>query len=221
MRALVVNTFLTLDGVMQAPGGPEEDPTGGFTHGGWSVPHWDDHLMGERMDESLDKPFDLLLGRGTYEIFAAHWPHLEGDPTAETFNKARKYVATTTLGSADWVNTTVLNGDVPAQVAELKAQGGPEIQVHGSWGLIQTLLRHDLVDELRLMVFPVVVGAGKRLFDHGTVPATFTARHVQTTDTGVVLVNYTKTGAGVGVGSFALEEPTEAEVRRRADLAES
>src|SRR5215203_1220010 len=152
MRKLIVATFLTLDGVMQAPGGPEEDPTGGFQYGGWSVPYWDD-AMGARMGELMGKPFDLLLGRKTYEIFAAHWPHTD-EPGAEVLNNARKYVASRTLERADWQNSTVLEGDVPQAVARLKEADGPELQVHGSSQLIQTLLEHDLVDELRLMIFP-------------------------------------------------------------------
>src|SRR3712207_3255277 len=142
MRELVVNTFLTLDGVMQAPGGPEEDPTGGFRHGGWSVGYWDED-MGARMDEAFRQPFTLLLGRRTYKIFAAHWPYVTDDPVADGLNAAPKHVASRTLESADWAKTTVLR-DVPAEVARLKREDGPEIQVHGSANLIQTLLEHGL-----------------------------------------------------------------------------
>jgi dihydrofolate reductase len=215
MRKLVVNTFLTLDGVMQAPGGPEEDPTGGFTLGGWSVNHWDDS-MGEVMARSMTRPFDLLLGRKTYEIFAAHWPFTE-EPGADVLNAARKYVATTTLESADWNNTTVLNGEVVSQIAALKEQDGPEIQVHGSSDLIQTLLANDLVDEFRLMIFPVVVGGGKRLFGEGTIPSTFTVRDASTSSTGVVMATYERAG-DVQPGSFARDEPTDLEVERRERL---
>lgn len=204
---------------MQAPGGPEEDPSGGFTHGGWSVNHWDD-AMGEVMDEAMRVEYDLLLGRGTYEIFAAHWP-LSTEPGAETLNKARKFVASRTLTSADWSNTTVLNGDdVPAQIAKLKAEDGPEIQVHGSWGLIQTLLRENLVDEFRLWIFPVALGTGKRLFGEGTVPTGFTVGKVTTSSTGVIIANYERAGE-VTTGSFAFEEPSELEVQRRAEQATS
>ena len=162
MRRLIVNTFLTLDGVMQAPGGPEEDESSGFTHGGWSFGYWND-AMGAKMGELMGKPFDLLLGRKTYEIFAAYWPDSEA-PGAAELNGARKHVASRTLDSVEWQNSTLLEGDVAEAVAKLKAEDGPELQVHGSSDLIQTLLEHDLVDELRLMVFPVVLGAGKRLF---------------------------------------------------------
>jgi dihydrofolate reductase len=183
MRSLVVATFLTLDGVMQAPGGPEEDPTGGFAHGGWSVNYWDE-AMGATMAEALSTPFDLLLGRKTYEIFAAHWPNVgddersqrggtasdADDSAAATLNSARKYVASRTLDRVSWNNSVLLEGDVAEAVTGLKAQDGPEILVQGSSDLIQTLLEHDLVDEFRIWTFPVVVGPGKRLFGQGTVP---------------------------------------------------
>jgi dihydrofolate reductase len=212
MRNLVVLTFLTLDGVMQAPGGPEEDPAGGFTLGGWSVNYWDDS-MGEVMGRSMTEPFDLLLGRKTYEIFAAHWPFAT-EPGADELNAARKYVATTTLESADWNNSTILDGDVVAQIAALKEQDGPEIQVHGSSNLIQTLLANDLVDEFRLMIFPVVVGGGKRLFGDGTIPSAFTVHDASTATTGVIMATYRRAGE-VETGSFALDEPTDLEVERR------
>ena len=166
MRKLAVNTFMSLDGVMQAPGGPEEDPTGGFTHGGWAATYFDDEMM-ERMAES--GPYELLLGRGTYEIFAAHWPYDEG-PIADHLNGTRKHVASTTLERVEWSNSTLIAGDVADYVAALKGEDGPELQVHGSPGLIQTLLEHDLIDEYRLWIFPVVLGTGKRFFGEGTIP---------------------------------------------------
>lgn len=215
MRRLVVNTFLTLDGVMQAPGGPDEDPTGGFTLGGWSVDFWDD-AMGAAMTERMGHPFDLLLGRKTYEIFAAHWPFSD-EPFAEVLNNVRKFVASRTLEKADWNNSTVLTGDAAEEVATLKEQEGPEIQVHGSSDLIQTLLRHGLVDEVRLMIFPVVVGGGKRLFGKGAAPAGFRVRESSTSSTGVLIVTYERSG-DVHTGSFALETPTEQELERRSRL---
>src|SRR3712207_2709313 len=142
MRKLIVNTFVTLDGVMQAPGGPEEDPSGGFQHGGWSVGYWDDQ-MGQAMSELMGKPFDLVLGRKTYEIFAAHWPHSEG-PAAPALNDATKHVASTTRTELEWQNSRLIEGDVPAGVRALKQQDGPQLQVHGSATLIQTLLEHGL-----------------------------------------------------------------------------
>jgi dihydrofolate reductase len=216
MRNLAVQTFMTLDGVMQAPGGPEEDPSGGFTHGGWAVPHFDD-AVGETVDEWMGRSFDLVLGRKTYEIFAAHWPYAEG-PMAEMLNSAAKHVASTTLDTLEWNNSTVIEGDVPAGVARLKEQDGPELQVMGSSDLIQTLLAGDLVDELRLMIFPVVLGQGKRLFGDGTIPAAFEVASTKTSTTGVVIATYRRAGE-VETGSFAFEEPTEAEVERREAMA--
>jgi dihydrofolate reductase len=205
MRSLVVSTFLTLDGVMQAPGGPEEDPTGGFTHGGWSVGYWDEP-MGERMGEVMGGPFDLLLGRKTYEIFAAHWPHSD-EPGAEELNSARKYVASRTLDSVEWNNSTLLEGDVAEAVAKLRQEDGPEIQVYGSGDLLQTLLEHDLVDEFRIMIFPVVLGTGKRLFAEGAVPAGLTLAESAMSTTGVFMATYKREG-DIRYGSFALDEPT-------------
>jgi dihydrofolate reductase len=215
MRKLSVNTFLTLDGVMQAPGGPEEDPTGGFTHGGWSFNYWDD-LMGQVMGESMSRPFDLLLGRKTYEIFAAHWPYAT-DPAAEALNNATKYVASRTLDAVEWQNSSLLEGDVAEAVARLKEEDGPEIQIHGSGNLIQTLLQHDLVDEYRLWIFPVVLGSGKRLFADGALPRGLKLVDSKTSTTGVLIATYAHRGE-VEYGSFALEEPTEAELQRRQRL---
>ena len=200
MRKLRVTTFLTLDGVMQAPGGPEEDATGGFAHGGWSVKYWDDRL-GQEMTEFMGRPFDMLLGRKTYEIFAAYWPH-STEPGADALNSARKHVASTTLHSVDWSNSTLIKGDVGAYVADLKKESGPEIQVHGSGQLIQTLLKNDLVDEFHLMVFPLALGSGKRLFAEGTVPAAFTGSDVRTSNSGVIIATYNRAGA-VKYGTYA------------------
>ncbi len=169
MRRLVVLSFITLDGVMQAPGGPEEDTTGGFKYGGWSVGYWDDSLAAA-MGQQMSKPYDLLLGRKTYEIFAAYWPHAK-DEFAAKINTARKYVVSRTLSRVDWQNSTLVNGDVPREIKRLKEQDGPELQVHGSGNLIQTLHKHSLVDELRLKIYPVALGTGKRLFAEGTIPA--------------------------------------------------
>ena len=207
MRKLKVTTFVTLDGVMQAPGGPDEDRSGGFTHGGWSVGYWDDQ-MGKVMGEFMGRPFELLLGRKTYEIFAAYWPH-STDPGADALNSARKHVASRTLRSVDWNNSTLIKGDVATYVSELKKQSGPEIQVHGSGDLLQTLLKNDLVDELHVWTFPVVLGSGKRLFADGAVPAGLKVDAVTTSTTGVVLATYERAGA-IKYGSFALAEPSEA-----------
>ena len=216
MRRLSVSTFLTLDGVMQAPGGPEEDPSGGFAHGGWSANYWDDQ-MNQTMGESMSEPFDLLLGRKTYEIFAAHWPYATDDPGAKPLNDATKYVASRSLRSLEWSNSILLEGDAAEAVAALKDQEGPELQVAGSANLIQTLLRNNLIDEFRLWTFPVVVGSGKRLFSDGTIPAGLKLIDSQVSSTGVVIATYVQAGELV-TGSFALDEPTEAEIERRRKL---
>ena len=202
MRKLIVNTFITLDGVMQAPGGPEEDQSGGFEHGGWSFGYWD-QAMGEAMGEFMGKPFDLVLGRKTYEIFAAHWPRSQEDGAAE-LNGATKHVASTTLTQLDWQNSRLIEGDVVAGVRALKEQDGPELQVHGSATLLQTLIGSGLVDEFRVWIFPVVLGAGKRLFGDGTVPEGLELVEAEASSSGVIMTTY-RTGAEIKFGSFALE----------------
>jgi dihydrofolate reductase len=220
MRKLVVLSFITIDGVMQAPGGPEEDPTGGFKHGGWVAGYFDDFL-GKVMVKQMSRPFDLLLGRKTYEIFAAHWPYVKtnGDPIAAGINKAKKYVVSNTLVTLDWSNSELIKGDVAKEVKKLKEQDGPEIQVHGSGRLIQTLLKHDLVHELWLKIFPITLGGGKRLFAEGTIPVGFKLLESETSPTGVIIASYARAGE-VKTGSFALETPTEAELARRKRLKE-
>jgi dihydrofolate reductase len=214
MRILAVNTFMSLDGVMQSPGGPDEDPTGGFTLGGWGANYFDDEMLGQVAESA---PYELLLGRGTYEIFAAHWPYDEG-PIADQLNGIRKHVASTTLEQVEWNNSTLIHGDVAEYVAELKSQDGPEIQVHGSPGLIQTLLQHDLIDEFRLWIFPVVIGTGKRFFGDGTIPAGLKLVDSKVSKTGVTINTYQPAGE-VKPGSFEFDEPTEAEMERRRRLA--
>ena len=203
-RDLVVAAFVTLDGVMQAPGGPDEDTSTGFRHGGWSVALWDD-AIGERIAADLSGPFDLLLGRKTYEIFAAHWPHAAGDPVADRLNAATKHVASRTLDRVEWSNSTLLGADVVATWARLRDEAGPELQVHGSWCLVQTLLQHDLVDEFRLVVFPVVLGDGKRLFEGGAIPAALRLVDSATAPNGALFLRYRRAGAVV-TGSFALAD---------------
>lgn len=203
MRKLIVSTFLTLDGVMQAPGGPGEDDSNGFTHGGWSVNYWDDK-MGEVMGAAMSVPFDLVLGRKTYDIFAAHWPHASEEDGAKPLNDATKYVASRSQPNLEWSNSVLIEGDVAEGVSALKKQDGPELQVHGSANLIQTLLRHNLVDEYRLWVFPLVIGSGKRLFSEGTMPAGLTLVDSTVSTTGVVIGTYEPAGEIV-TGSFALE----------------
>jgi dihydrofolate reductase len=214
MRKLAVNTFMSLDGVMQSPGGPDEDPTGGFTLGGWGVTHMDDEMMGQVAESG---PYELLLGRGTYEIFAAHWPYDEG-PIADQLNSTRKHVASTTLEKVEWSNSTLITGDVAEYVTALKREDGPEIQVHGSPGLIQTLLEHDLIDEFRMWIFPVVIGTGKRFFGEATVPAALKLVDSKVSKTGVTINTYERAG-DVERGSFEFDEPTDAEMERRKRLA--
>ncbi len=205
---LTVTTFQTLDGVMQAPGGPQEDPRDGFEHGGWLVPYADAD-MGTFMDETLATAEAFLLGRFTYETFAGHWPKVDDpdDRVATQLNALPKYVASRTLREEDlgWSGSSLLGDDVPARVAELKARPGGELQVHGSAGLVQTLLRHELVDELRLLTFPVVLGTGKRLFGEGAVPAAMRLTESRTTSTGTVVAVYAFEGRP-SYGSFALDD---------------
>jgi dihydrofolate reductase len=202
MRRLIVSTFLTLDGVMQAPGGPGEDDSG-FTHGGWSVNYWDD-AMGQVMGKAMSAPFDLVLGRTTYDIFAAYWPHASEDQGAKPLNDATKYVASRSHPTLEWSRSVLIEGDAGEGVAALKTGDGPELQVHGSGNLIQTLLRHGLIDEFRLWVFPLVLGSGKRLFADGTIPAGLKLLDSTVSTTGVVIGTYEPAG-DVVTGSFALD----------------
>jgi dihydrofolate reductase len=200
MRELLVTTFLTLDGVMQAPGGPEEDDEGGFALGGWSVNYWDAR-MGEVMGEAMSSPFDLLLGRRTYDLFAAYWPHASEADGAKPLNDATKYVVSRGHPSLEWGPSVLIEGDAAEGIAALKQTDGPELQVHGSGNLVQTLMRHDLVDRYRLWTFPVVVGSGKRLFADGTVPAGLKLVDSTVSTTGVVIGTYEPAG-DIVTGTF-------------------
>lgn len=213
MRPLVINAFMTLDGIMQAPGGPEEDQSGNFKYGGWSANYWDETMM-KTMDEFMGKDFDLLLGRKTYEIFNAHWPYIKNDPIGDKLNTSKKYVVTKTLDKADWQNTSLIKGDAVKEIIKLKQQEGPELQVHGSANLIQTLLKNNLVDEIQIMIFPVIIGKGKRLFEEGIIPSEMKLVDQKATATGTIITKYKPSGE-INIGSFALEEPTKAEVERR------
>lgn len=203
MRKLVVLTFISLDGVMQAPGGPEEDTSGGFRYGGWTVPYFDE-FSGNIMGEQMNMPFDLLLGRKTYDIFAGYWPKQDEKTSliAAQFNKAQKYVVSHKPIKLSWENSALITGDVAAKIKELKRQDGPMLQVHGSGNLIQALLKNDLVDELWLKIFPVTLGPGKRLFAEGTMPAAFKLMESKTSPSGVIFANYKRAGE-VKTGSFA------------------
>jgi len=211
MRKLIITTFVSVDGVMQAPGAPDEDRSGGFTHGGWMVPYADEDL-GRLVTAWTEQASAFLLGRGTYDIFAAHWPRVTDpqDLIARALNGLPKYVASTTLKTAEWHNTKVIRGDVVEAVRALKQAGTGELQVHGSPGLAQTLIANDLVDEYRLWVHPVVLGSGKRLFGAGAVPAALRLSATKTTSTGVVVHTYERADA-LRYGAFSVDEKTSTE----------
>ena len=215
MRQVIAATFLSLDGVMQAPGGPDEDPTGGFAHGGWTVSYWDES-MEQVLGKTMDAPFDLLLGRKTYEIFAAHWPYIQDEPIADKFNAVTKYVATSSTAPLLWGQAVALH-DAAADVARLKREQGPDLLIQGSGDLVQTLLAHGLIDEFRLMVFPLLLGPGKRLFGEGTLPAALKLVDSQVSGTGVTMNTYVRDGA-VRTGSFVPPNPSERELARREKM---
>jgi dihydrofolate reductase len=200
MRKLRATTFLSLDGVMQGPGGPDEDREGGFDKGGWSVTFFDDQV-GEAMTAFMGVPFDLVLGRKTYEIFAGFWPTAPEEEGSRPLNDATKYVASRGRPGLDWERSVLLEGDVADAVRRLKQEDGPELQVHGSGNLLQTLIRHGLVDEFQLLVFPVLVGSGKRLFAEGTVPAALRLVDSRVSPSGVIIGRYEPAG-DLPVGSF-------------------
>lgn len=202
MRKLIILTFVSLDGVMQAPGGPQEDTSNGFQHGGWSVGYWDDTLN-ETMGEQMGHPFDLLLGRNTYDLFAGAWPLI--DPSSP-INSTKKYVVTHRPIPADtaiWKNSIRVDGDVVEKIKKIKQENGNELQVHGSSTMIQTLLKNDLVDELWLKIYPVTLGRGKRLFGEGTIPAGFRLKESKVSPSGVIIASYVREGE-IKAGSFEL-----------------
>lgn len=213
MRKLITPAFVTLDGVMQAPGGPDEDPSGGFRYGGWVVPYAD-AAMGHGTAENSGRPYDLLLGRKTYDIFAAYWPHVDVDPAsssfaagmaeiADNFNRATKYVASRSRSEFSWQNSLWLGSDAVAAVRELKQGDGPDLLTQGSSDFVQALLAADLIDELRLLIYPVTLGTGKRLFGTGTRPAAYTLTRSVASPSGVLVATYERAGE-VRTGSFAL-----------------
>jgi dihydrofolate reductase len=198
MRKIIALTFLSLDGVLQAPGGPEEDTSGDFKYGGWTAPFFDD-FSGKVMAEQMKQPFSLLLGRKTFDIFASYWPqHADVWPGV---NEATKYVVSTSLKKSDWSNSVIINENAVEELKKLKTQDGPDMQVYGSGNLLQTLLKNDLVDELWLKFFPVTLGKGKRLFGEGTIPAAFKLIETKTSPSGVIFANYKRAGE-VKTGSF-------------------
>jgi dihydrofolate reductase len=219
MRRIIVAAFVSLDGVMQAPGGPEEDPTGDFRFGGWVAPHFNEE-GGGAVAELFSRPFELLLGRKTYDIFAAHWPYVTdpSDPIAGPFNRVTKYVASRGKPELSWANSRLLGDDVAGALKALKAEDGPDLLTQGSSDFLQTLWRTGLVDELVVMTFPVVLGKGKRLFEDGAAPAGLRLIKARSTTSGVVIANYAPEGP-VRTGDFQLPDPTEAELERRRTLA--
>jgi dihydrofolate reductase len=212
VRRVVVGAFVSLDGVMQAPGGPEEDPTGAFEYGGWVFPYWDG-VVDEAMGETFANPYDLLLGRRTYEIFAAHWPHQQ-DEIAGQFNAVTKYVATSSDAPLEWQNSVRLEGDVPAAVARLKQEDGPDLLTQGSSVLVRSLLAEGLVDELFLLTFPVLLGRGKKLLGDDARPGEWSLVDSRTSTKGVITARYRPSGP-VRTGSFADSQPSTDELARR------
>jgi dihydrofolate reductase len=200
MRKLIVLTFVTMDDVMQAPGGPEEDTSGDFKYGGWTVPFFDEFL-GKVMAEQMRRPFDLLLGRKTFELFASYWPQHKEEGAG--INNATKYVVSNTLSHHDWEKSVFIKGDIAKEIQKIKEQEGPDLQVHGSSNLIQTLMEHDLVDEYWLKIFPITLGTGKRLFGNGTIPANFSVIESQILPKGVTVINFKRSG-DVKTGSVTL-----------------
>lgn len=218
MRRLIASTFVSLDGIMQAPGGPEEEPIGGFTLGGWTFNYWDEAM--DPASAGFDgKDRELVLGRRTYEIFEAYWPYQpDGDPTAVTLNAARKHVASRTLTTLDWHNSILLQGDVVAAITAIKSQPGPDLQIIGSGNLIQTLQAASLIDEYNVWTFPVVLGRGKRLFGETARPFALRLVRSQVSNTGVVMSTYVPDGE-IQPGSFAQAQPSEKELARRRKMA--
>jgi dihydrofolate reductase len=198
MRKVIVNEHISVDGVIQAPGGPDEDTSGGFVHGGWIVPYSDD-VLGTVLRRQMNLPFDLLLGRTTFEIWEPYWPN-QGDAWPGV-HVATKYVASNTRTSSEWQPSVFLSGDIAEEVTKIKQQHGPDLHVWGSGTLLQTLIKHDLVDAFWLMIYPITLGAGKRLFADGTIPAAFKVTESHVSPTGVIIVNYARAGA-VTTGRF-------------------
>jgi dihydrofolate reductase len=212
MRKIVIASYITMDGVLQAPGGPEEDRSNGFKWGGWSAPYWDE-LMYDAVGKIMSSPFDLLLGRRTYEIFAAHWPY-QNDAIGEIFNRIHKYVVATTPIDLSWKESILINKDVVNELKKIKKQDGPDLLVFGSSRLIQTLLSNQLVDVLHTWIFPITLGEGKKLFDQGTQAQQWKLTGSLVSTTGAIIASYVPDGE-VKLGSFVPENPSDAELARR------
>lgn len=216
MRKLIVSAFVSLDGIMQAPGGPQEDPSGGFEYGGWVFPYWDG-AVNEPLGAIFARPYDLLLGRTTYDIFAAYWPFQKDSPIGDQFNAVTKYVATSRNDPLIWANSVKLEGDVMEAVARLKEGDGPDLLTQGSAMLVRALIARGLVDELNLFVFPLLLGKGKRWVDQGAEAGAFALVSSVTSATGVIVSRYRPAGP-VRTGSFAQDEPSGAELARREKM---
>jgi dihydrofolate reductase len=219
MRKIVVGAFVSLDGIMQAPGGPQEDPVGGFKYGGWAFPYFDES-MGEAVGEMFAKPFDLLLGRKTYDIFAAHWPYVgPDDPIGPLFDRINKYVATRNRNlKLAWQNSHPLGPDPVAALRKLKSEEGPDLLTQGSTDFLKCLFENDLVDEINISFFPLVLGKGKKLFGDGAFPAAWKLVNSKVSGSGVTVNKYVRDG-DIVTGSFEFEQPTEAELERRRNLS--
>jgi dihydrofolate reductase len=216
VRKIIAITHVALDGIMQSPGGPDEDPRGDFTQGGW-IWSFGDESMGEVLSEIMSNEFDMLLGRRTYEIFSAYWPYAGDNLIANAFNKATKYVVTCSLEQLDWVNSKRIGGDVLEDVRRLKASDGPELHIWGSSELLQTLIAAELVDEFRVWIYPLILGKGKRLFENGVPPFGLTLVESRCAPKGVLFNTYRPAGP-LPKGSFVLEQPSESEIARRKKL---
>lgn len=217
MRKVLVITFMSMDGVLQAPGGPDEDRTGNFKWGGWMAPYGDD-ITDQFLGEIFQQPFDLLLGRRTYDIFSAYWPYQEGHPIGKKFDSVEKYVVASKAPDMSWENSTLITGDVVAGLKKLKEQDGPTLLVHGSGRLIQTLLQHNLVDKLNIWIHPITLGSGKKLFEEGAQPVNWKMTDSKVSATGVILATYEPDG-DIKPGSFVSGDISEKEKVRREKVA--
>ena len=217
MRKIIITSFITMDGVLQAPGGPTEDPTGGFKWGGWTAPYADE-TTNQAIGSVMSQPFDLLLGRFTYDIFAAYWPYIKDNPIADKFNNIQKFVVSGKQIDLSWNGSHLITGDVVKGLKELKEQDGPDLLVHGSSKLVQTLLANGLADRLHIWTYPVTTGPGKRLFGETTPAAEWKLTELKTSGTGVILTTYEPSGE-IKIGSFITQEPSEAELARRKKIA--
>lgn len=212
MRKIIVSTFMSMDGVMQAPGGPDEDRRGGFEWGGWIVPHWDE-IAEKEMGGIMSRPFDLLLGHRTYEIFAAHWPY-QDDQIGSIFNKIKKYVVANHPVDLSWENSIQVSGDIVTELEELKKSEGPDLFVNGSSKLVQTLLANNLIDTFHLWIMPITLGKGRKIFEEGTIPADWKLTGSTVSKKGVIIASYEPCGE-IKTGSFTLPNPSKAELERR------